>query len=401
MTGDKPILIAGAGIAGLATALALAHRRIGSVILERRAELSEAGAGIQIGPNGMRVLATLGVDRTLEALAGKPLSIVTASGATGRVLTELPLGSFMVQRHGAPYWVAHRADLQKVLVDRVAEAGRGLIELRTGQDVTGWHAIAGGVTVELASGTSIEGRALIGADGLWSTIRRQMHLEAELVFAGKIAARCVIPSRFAEGRIAAGKTGVWLGHDAHVVHYPVRGGQAIALVAIIDEGAERPRHWGTAIARDHVIQRLDPFARELRQFIARGESWQAWSLYDPPPLPAWSNGSVLLIGDAAHPILPFLAQGGVLALEDALMLATRIAARPDDLPAAFQAFEHGRRDRVARVQRTSRTNGRIYHMRGLAEIARDSALSLAPPTRLMSALDWLYGWTGDPGAPVA
>lgn len=401
MAAHLPILIAGAGIAGLATALALARNGQRTIILERRQVLSEAGAGIQIGPNGMRILAALEVDRALEPLAGKPQSIVVASGASGRILTELPLGRYVVERYGAPYWVAHRADLQRVLADRVAALGPALIELRTGCDVTDWQAHAGGVEVEIAGGGTMRGHALIGADGLWSATRARMHPGSTLVYAGKMAARCIISARLAEGRIAAAKTGVWLGHDAHVVHYPIRGGSGIAVVAIIDEAAERPRMWGSDIDADTVLRRITPFARDLRQFLAHGAGWQAWSLYDPEPLPSWSAGPAVLIGDAAHPILPFLAQGGVLALEDALMLAARIAKAPTSLASAFAAFEQGRRDRVARVQRAARTNGRIYHMRGLSELARDSALALMPPSRLVSGLDWLYGWTGDPGAPVA
>lgn len=394
-----PVAIAGAGIAGLAAALSLARKGLASIVLERRPELSEAGAGIQIGPNGMRVLQALGVADALAPLAGKPQSIVISSGASGRVLAEMPLGSFMTERYGAPYWVAHRADLQRVLAAKVDAAGNGLIELRTGHEVTGWQDSEGRLTVDIAGHEPIPARALIGADGIWSAVRRRMFPAAGLHYAGKMAARCVIPATLAEGRIAAAKTGVWLGHDAHVVHYPVSGGAAIAVVAIIDEITERPRRWGTDIPRDHVLARLEPFARELRHFAGHGKGWQAWSLYDPTPLLSWSQGAVVLIGDAAHPILPFLAQGGVLALEDAVMLAARLAAAPHDIPATFKAFEHSRRDRVARVQNAARTNGRIYHMRGLSEIARDSALAFVPPKRLMAGLDWLYGWTGDPGFP--
>lgn len=400
MTSGGPILIAGAGIAGLATALALARTGRRSIILERRSALSEAGAGIQIGPNGMRVLAALGVEHALEPLAGKPERIVIRTGADGRTLTQLPLGRTMRDRYGAPYWVAHRADLQKVLADAVARAGAGLIELRTGYEVASSRPTETGVAVEIAGRPPIEGQALVGADGIWSALRRRMFPDRELAFSGKIAARCIIPMSLAKGRFAEPETGVWLGHDAHVVHYPVRGGDAVAVVAIIDEAAERPRRWGTDVPSDGVLARLSGFTAELRAFLDQGEAWQAWSLYDPAPLPAWSSGAVLLIGDAAHPILPFLAQGGVAALEDAAMLAARLHAADGTWNVAVAAFERGRRDRIARIQNAARTNGRIYHMRGMSEFARNTALRLAPPATVINGLHWLYGWTGDPGMPL-
>jgi salicylate hydroxylase len=395
MADGLPILIAGAGIAGLATALALARGGHRSILIERRTALSEAGAGIQIGPNGMRILKALGVDRALEPLASKPRSIVIAAGITGRILAELPLGQFMIERYGAPYWVAHRADLQNVLLNAVQAMPGELIEMRTGQEVSRWRDADDGLTVELANGDTIEGGMLIGADGLWSSVRRRMFPADELVYAGKLAARCVIPSTYAEGRIAATKTGVWLGPDAHVVHYPVRDGAEIAVVAIIDEVAERPRRWGNDIDARQVLDRVSAFAHELRAFLSRGQGWQAWSLYDPPPLPTWVTGRAVLIGDAAHPILPFLAQGGVMALEDAWTLAAHLPADPTDRIPALMAFEQNRRERIAKVQRISRANGHIYHLRGIPALARDSALAIVPPSRLMARLDWLYGWRAD------
>lgn len=388
----EPVLIAGAGIAGLALALALARRGIASRVLERRDELSEAGAGIQLGPNAMHVLARLGVAARLEPEAGRPAAIQVHDGSSGHRLATLPLGDAMAAQFGAPYRVAHRADLQAALVGAVHDAPA--IALITGFDVAAWEETDGGVRVRSASGPSANGAALVGADGIWSTVRRALFPEHPLGYAGKRAARAMIPAQLAAARFKAPSTGVWLGRDAHVVHYPVRGHREIAVVAIVDEKVAR-EGWGGPIEASDVLARLDGFAPELLEFLDLAVEWRVWSLYDPPPLPAWSRGRVAVIGDAAHPILPFLAQGGAMAIEDADTLAALLAASPLDPVVAFAKFEALRRARVLRVQEASRANGRIFHLHGLPGLARDFALGLAPGRMMMARYDWLYGWNGD------
>ncbi len=388
----KPILIAGAGIAGLSLALALARQGIASHILERRDELSEAGAGIQLGPNAMQVLTRLGVAARLEPEAGRPEAIIVRDGSSGRRLTTLPLGQAMRDRFGAPYRVAHRADLQAALIAAVHETSE--IALVTGFEVVTWDETEGGIVARSAGGGHQEGSVLIGADGLWSTVRHALFPGHPLGYAGKRAARTMIPARLAAKDFKAPSTGVWLGQDAHVVHYPVRGHREIAVVAIVDEAVAR-EGWGGPIESSEVLARLKGFAPELLAFVDLGVEWRVWSLYDPPPLPAWSRGRVCMIGDAAHPILPFLAQGGAMAIEDAETLARALALSPLDPGAAFARFETLRRARVLRVQEASRANGRIFHMHGLPGLARDVALSVAPSRMMMARYDWLYGWNGD------
>lgn len=391
---DEPrtVLIAGAGIAGLSLGMALAGRGLPSRILERRAELTEAGAGIQLGPNAMHILRRLGVAERLEPVAGKPSAIVVHDGASGAVLSRLPLGEEIARRHGAPYRVAHRADLQAALLAVVRE--RAEIQLDTGFEVTGWHETPDGVAARSASGGEARGRLLLGADGLWSSVRGVMHPGHPLPYSGKMAMRTVLDRASAPGRFQDLVTGVWLSRDAHVVHYPVRGDREIAVVAIVDEPVSR-EGWGTAIVAASVLERLRGFSEELLRFLANGREWRAWSLYDPPPLPSWSKGAVGLIGDAAHPILPFLAQGGVMAIEDAEVLAAALAASPDAPSRALVRYEAARRDRVQRVQDASRRNGQIYHMAGAMGVARDVVLRLAPGALVMSGYDWLYGWKSD------
>ena len=404
----RPILIAGAGIAGLTLGLTLARRGMASRILERRAALGEAGAGIQLGPNAMHVLRRLGVAERLQPQAARPQAIMVADGASGRRLGRLPLGDFIERRHGAPYWVAHRGDLQAALL--AAVRAEPLIELVTGFEVVDWRETADSVDAISAGGDVVEGRALVGADGLWSALRRRMFPDHALTYAGKMAARTVIPATraAADGRFGELVTGVWLGRHAHVVHYPIRRGRDIAVVAIVDEAAasapapERTAKasaregWGGAIEGRDVLQRLAGFSPELLEFLARGSEWAAWSLYDPAPLPAWSRGRIALIGDAAHPILPFLAQGGAMAIEAAETLAAELALSRADPAGAFARTESLRRARVIRVQDASRANGRMFHLGGLTGLARDAALKTVPGRLMMARYDWLYGWNGDP-----
>ncbi len=388
----RPVLIAGSGIAGLTLGLALSRLGLASLLLERRAELSEAGAGIQLGPNAMRVLQRLGVAGHLEPFAGKPETIDVYDGATGRPLTRFPLGRYIEQRFGAPYRVAHRSDLQSALL--TAARARSDIEIVTGFEVTGWTPSEAGLTVTAADGRTAEGDMLVGADGLWSTVRRRVHPEHPLIYSGKLAARTVIAADSAGERFARAATGVWLAADAHVVHYPVHAGRDIAVVVIVDEASPR-EGWGGAISSTSVQARLIDFAPELLEFLSVGHDWHAWSLYDPPPLPAWSKGNVGLIGDAAHPILPFFAQGGGMAIEDADTLAALIAKSPGAPAHAFAAFEHLRRTRVLRVADASRDNGRTFHLSGPMAVARNLTLKLAPGSLMMRRYDWLYGWNGD------
>jgi salicylate hydroxylase len=399
---DAPILIAGAGIAGLSLALGLARRGVACRILEKRNELSEAGAGIQLGPNAMHVLTRLGVADRLSAVSGHPARIEVSHGQTGRRLGSLPLGAEMAARYGAPYLVCHRADLQEVLAGAVAE--RPLIELLTGFEVSAVEETPtkegrGGVVVRALDGRSQTGPVLVGADGLWSLVRPILFPSRPHRYAGKMAARTLVPANLAEPRFKASVTGVWLGVDAHVVHYPVRAGREIAVVVIVNEATAR-EGWGGEIQAGDVLHRLSGFAPELLDFLQLGPSWRTWSLYDPAPLPAWSRGRIGLMGDAAHPILPFLAQGGGMAIEDAETLArllARLGKPPED---AFTDFEALRRDRVGRVQDASRENGRIYHLTGVTALARNAALALVPGGLMMQRYDWLYRWDGD-GLPAA
>lgn len=394
MTRQDPVLIAGGGIAGLTLALALARRGIRSRILERNQVFSEAGAGIQIGPNGIGVLRRLGLTPQLSPHAAWPAAIVVRSGASGRRIARFPLGAWIARRHGEPYGVVHRADLQNVLLDDVRRHRE--IEIVTGFKVEAVTVQAGGVSVDSDGGDRQKGGVLIGADGLWSTVRRYVEPEADLNFSGKIACRTVVPIEKANA-IHHDVTTVWLMPGSHVVHYPVRGGKALAIVAVVD-GPWPGRGFGNTIAAPPLLKKVAA-GRDLALLLAEAGEWRSWALYDPEPLGTWWKGPIALIGDAAHPILPFLAQGGVMALEDAETLAVSLARYGQDPAAAFGFYEAKRRPRVERVQNVSRRNGAIFHARGATALARNFALGVLPGMAYMARYDWLYGFDGPPTPP--
>lgn len=389
---SRIVLIAGGGIAGLAAALALARRGIASHVLERRTAFAEEGAGIQIGPNGTRVLAELGVADFLEPMAAKPEAIVVMDGRSGARLTGLPLGAWMARRYGAPYWTAHRSDLHTALLQKVR--GDPLVRLSMGVEAQTFRETGSGVTVETASVGTLDADALIAADGLWSTARAAItRRPAEPRYTGRSALRAVVPVDALPNQLDPKCTHVWLCPRAHVVHYPVRAGSEIAIVVIVDD-REASTNWSTDVLPAWLQTHLPRVPAVLDTLLSQPKAWRKWSLYTLAASGAapWTSGRSALIGDAAHPVLPFLAQGGVLALEDALVLASAIAGRRDDIPAALAEFERRRRPRAGRVARASRRNGQIYHLTGVLAAARNATLRRTSGARLMASYDWLYGW---------
>jgi salicylate hydroxylase len=391
MAASDPILIAGGGIGGLALALALAKSGRHATVLEQQAEFATAGAGIQLGPNGVRVLERLGVAPALRALVGEPEELRVRDGRSGQLLTTLPLGEWIARRHGAPYWAAHRGDLHGALL--AAAAAEPCIKLRTGFAVAAFAEQGGAVRASSAAGETVAGCALVGADGLWSRVRAGVCPSHEPIFAGATATRAVLKASDA-GPLAAPAVGLWLTPGVHVVHYPVRRGSEVAVVVIAREDW-RGRDWDAAADLDTLRGRLAGFHRSLADVLLAVTTWRKWALYRLSSLPRWTAGPVALLGDAAHPMLPYLAQGGVLALEDALVLGNLLGAPAGDEARAFARFETLRRSRAQRVQALSLRQGRLYHLPPPLSWVRNAGLRLIPGTWLMGAYDWLYGWQPD------
>jgi salicylate hydroxylase len=384
------IAISGAGIGGLTAALALARQGLASTIYERRSALSEAGAGIQLGPNATGVLARLGVLDAVRAVAADPDALSIYDTPTGRVLSRMPLGAWMSARHGAPYLTLHRKDLHEALATAVAR--EPLASIVTGSDVAGFANNTGGVEVQCRDGATVTAAALIAADGLWSTLRAAVTHSAEPEPAGKCAYRAVISTAALPDTLAANDVHIWLAPGAHLVHYPVRQGAETAIVAVVD-GTASHESWDSAASRDTLIASpVASFANPARALLGAAPDWRMWPLLKLPPLDTWTNGAVALLGDAAHPLLPFFAQGGGLAIEDAMVLAECIAGRPGPMTERLRAYEAARRHRAGRVVAASGTNGQIYHLQGVARAARNAVLAATPAPVLMRRYDWLYGW---------
>ncbi len=396
------VLIAGAGIGGLTAALALARVGASVAILERAPALEEAGAGVQLSPNASRVLARLGVLADLEPRAFAPRGIRVRAARSGRQLSFMPLEGARA-RWGAPYLVVHRADLQAALL--AAIAGEAAVRLHLGAAVAGFGVTADGVTVTIRQGAltrAVSGDALIGADGVRSAVRARLVTGAEdaPLETGRTAWRTSVeaaafdpPSR---SLFLAPETGLWLGRDAHLVHYPVRGGRLVNVVAIIRESAAAAEGWSAPGDAAVIGRRFASWHAGARRLIEAAPGWTTWPLSDRRPLPAWNAGPVALLGDAAHPILPFLAQGAAQSIQDAEALADALdvsgaAAGTGSIPDALARYSHARRAQAERVQAAARSLGRIYHLAGPAALARDVAMAALGPHRLLTRYDWLYG----------
>jgi salicylate hydroxylase len=396
---SRNVIIAGAGIGGLTTALMLARSGFRVTLLEQSERLSETGAGIQLSPNATTTLIALGLGERLRANACVPEAVAISSAAGGR-LARMPLSGEMERRFGAPYWSIHRADLQAALVDAMLASPD--IVLRLGTRFEDYALHANGVSVACRHGTATadeQGIALIGADGLWSGLRTRLGY-SEPTFRQRTAWRALIPTADVAKEFQASEVQLWLGQNAHVVHYPVRSGTLINVVAIINDNWAEPG-WSVKGAREELLAHFSPWnwAEPLREFLSLPESWLKWALYDMSPLHSWGDGPVTLLGDAAHPMLPFLAQGAAMAIEDAAILADSMALQPDRPAAAMRRYERMRRRRTARVQRAARSNGRTYHLTATEAWARNLVLRLAGGNMLLRRYNWLYDW--QPPPPLA
>lgn len=392
MTHPLPVLIAGGGIGGLATAIALDREDVQTQVLERSAFDNEAGAGIQLGPNATRILQPLGVLDELLPKTFRPKAVWLFDGVSGRKLATVPLGETAERRYGAPYVTAHRADLHGAL--RTVAANASHVTLTPDFTVAGIED-GGGVRVAGLDGSRLRGSALVGADGIWSTVREWVAPEARLSFTGATAFRSLLPLGALPSPFSAPVVGLWLGPRTHLVHYPVRGGEALNVVAVTESGRNE-EGWNRSAETETVLANFSRWCAPARDLLERAQNWRAWSLFQLSQLPHWHRDAVVLLGDAAHPILPYLAQGAALAIEDAAALADLVGAARDRPERAFRAYEATRRARADRVRRTSRRLGRAYHigdeiLGDMARIARNAILGLRGEDATLRGFDWLYG----------
>lgn len=392
--GLKKVLIAGGGIGGLAAAVACARQGLPVQLWERAAQLSEVGAGIQLGPNVTRILQAWGLTDALNQVAAFPESLQARDARTGEVLGVLRLGSRAQLRYGAPYVTLHRADLQGLLHDSAQAHG---VDMTLGQTLHGWRNLANGLAVQSVAGDCTEADALIGADGVWSAVRQQWRGDGPAPFTGHVAYRALVAQADLPLQLRSQEVTVWMGPRLHVVHYPVRGGAALNVVAIVQ--AERPTHsqeWDAAGHAPALLQAMGAksgaVGKDLMARIEAVSGWRQWALHDRAPMTSpldMAAGRVALLGDAAHPMRPYLAQGAGMAIEDALVLSQCLAQGQWGVSERLQAYAERRWSRNAQVQARAIRNGRIFHAQGWLAMGRNLSMRLMAE-RLMD-VPWLYG----------
>ncbi len=385
---NAPVLIAGGGIGGLSAAVALARKGISSHVLEAEPRFGENGAGIQIGPNGAHILRMWGLDDALEREAAHPGALAIGDGLTGRRLARIPLGDAALARYGAPYFVAERAALHRLLRDKASEQD-GVV-LTCGFRLYSFRCTPGGIAAMSADGREIEGCALIGADGVHSRTRTLLHGRRPRM-TGRIAWRATAS---ADGRGVTpdgDDVQLWLGPGVHFVRYPCGPEGPLNAVAVTRGTADR-ESWGSRGDPLTLKSEFADWADAPYSLLQDFDNWMCWPLLDMPPLPEWGQGRITLLGDAAHPVMPFLASGAVMAIEDAAVLASEMAREPEDPALALRAYEAGRRSRVEKLRAAATRMGAIYHMSGPMRLARNLVLAAMPPSRLLARNDWLYGY---------
>lgn len=392
MASERHVVVAGAGIAGLTAALAMARAGLRVTVLEQAERLEETGAGIQLSPNATRILLGLGLGEKLSAVAQAPHAIRVMAGGSAREIVRMPLAD-AVETYGAPFLTLHRADLQAALV-ATARANVD-ITIRLGLRVEDFATHTKGISVLARGGKQVvdeRGIALVGADGIWSNVSRMLGQQRGTRFAHRTAWRALVPAEAVPPEFRAPFVHLWLGQDAHLVHYPVRGARLINIVGIVhDESNETG--WSNAGDRKDILRHFArwSWSEKARELISIPERWLKWSLYDRKT-PSRGEGPVTLIGDAAHPMLPFLAQGAGMAIEDSAVLAGFLGRYRDDPADALRGYEGARRKRTERAQQAARKQSRIYGLTGPEALIRNMAMRVMGGERLRQRYDWLYSW---------
>ena len=392
MPNRLPILVAGGGIGGLSTALGLAGKGYPTLVLEKASTLGEVGAGIQLGPNAFHAFDFLGVGDKARDMAVYIDSLRLMDAMTGAEVTRIPLDDAFRSRFGNPYAVVHRGDLHGVFLKACME--NPLVDIRTSAEVVSYDQDGKTATATLSDRSRVDGLALIGADGLWSNIRRQMLGDGPPKVSGHTTYRSVIPIDQMPEELRWNAATLWAGPKCHIVHYPLSGWKSFNLVVTYHNDAPEPVA-GKPVSHEEVrkgFEHVDPLARQI---IDRGSGWKLWVLCDREPVSNWVDGRVALLGDAAHPMLQYFAQGACMAMEDAVCLAHELSADPSSLEDALQAYNTRRVLRTTRLQVQSRLIGEhIYHPDDAHAQLRNAFMRERRAEDWYNSVDWLYGSTG-------
>lgn len=381
----QDVVVVGGGIGGLAAALALRLQGQSVRLLERAAEFGEVGAGLQLAPNATRILREWGVLDQVLAAGVEPQRIVLRDAVGGEELTHLDLGEEFRTRYGAPYVVVHRSDLHRILVEACRDAG---VRLETGRQVERVDSTDGGAFTYCADGSAFASDVVLGVDGLNSTLRNGI-VGDQPVASGYVAYRGAVPVEEMPAGVNLDEVVAWVGPTCHLVQYALRQRQMVNQVAVFRSPAfdRGESDWGGPEELDDAFRHC---CEQVRNGL--GSLWRdrRWQMHDREPADNWLSGRLLLLGDAAHPVLQYLAQGACQALEDAATLASEATKHGGDWPAALHATQQARLPRTARVQRNARTWGDIWHIDGVGRLLRNELLTKRDP-RDYTHIDWLYG----------
>ncbi len=391
---QMPMLVAGGGIGGLAAALALTRQGYTVKVLEQAAELGEIGAGIQLGPNAFSAFDALGIGELARSRAVYTDDMVMHDALDESLVGRIPTGAAFRQRFGNPYAVIHRADVHGSLLEGALATGR--VELATSTAVQRVEQDADGVTVFDAKGGQHRGRALIGADGVKSAVRRQ-YVGDDARVSGHVVYRAVVDKADFPADLRWNAAAIWVGPNCHLVHYPLRGGEQYNVVVTFH--SRQAEEWSVREgSREEVQSYFEGICPRARQLIDLPKSWKRWATADRDPIAQWTFGPVTLLGDAAHPTLQYLAQGACMAMEDAVTLgeALRVhSGQSGPIDKAFALYQRSRVARTARIVLSAREMGRIFHAKGVERLVRNGLWQGRTPERFYDAMEWLYGWTVD------
>ncbi len=388
MNKSLPILVAGGGIGGLAAALALAQQGFQVKVLEQASQISEVGAGMQLGPNAFHAFDALGVGEQARRMAVYTDYMVMHDAIDEYQVGLIPTGAAFIARFGNPYAVIHRVDAHNALLEGVLRTGD--VELLTDTRVQQIAQHQDEVWVTDQHGHQHRGQALVGADGVKSVVRSHFVNDPHRV-TGHVVYRAVVDKQDFPAELQWNAASIWVGPHCHLVHYPLRGGEQYNLVVTFH--SRQPEEWGvTEGSAEEVQSYFQDICPKARQLIDLPTSWKRWATADRDPIPQWSFGRATLLGDAAHPTTQYMAQGACMALEDAVTLGQALQVHRQDMAKAFDVYQRSRIARTARIVLSSREMGRIYHAQGVERLVRNDLWRGRTPERFYDAMEWLYGW---------
>ncbi len=383
MSATLRVIVAGAGLGGLTLANSLAREGFEVCVLEQAQALGEVGAGVQISANGARVLHFLGLEERLREVAFTPERGEVRHWQTGEVLATRPLGNTSLERFGFPYYHLHRADFHRVLAESVEKMPNVSIHLN--QKIVDLNQDNIAVTASTEVGSVFDADVVIGCDGIHSAVRTALFGPDQPRFTGCVAWRATIPTeRLPKGHVRPAASN-WIGKGGHFVHYYLRGGALVNCVGVTEQDQWAAESWSSRGKQGDFLSDFVEWHEDLKLLIQNADNCYRWGLFDRDPMQEWSQGRATLLGDACHAMLPFMAQGAVMAVEDAYTVTQCLAARPDNVPAALKRYERLRRDRTAKVQQMSRDNIEFFHNADISNLEE----------RLDSHRDahlWLYGY---------